>query len=170
MPYTECIAVALGVRGGLLVDRYLQEGAFVRVPEFANRRNPVLAWIDWLLDDNCLYAHVRTDLGTRYPQTLVHDRYSTPAEEMFRRRSIIPPTPPFSSGYAIPSVPDCGGYAGIAGEHAQAALQGAGEPRTPIIPRHRGGAAVEFGQLVVLDGMEGGIRTRFAVLEDKIAE
>lgn len=44
------------------------------------------------------------------------------------------------------------------------------EPHTRIIPRHKGGAEVEFGRLVVFDEVEGGIVTRFAVLEDKTAE
>src|SRR5947209_3449008 len=38
------------------------------------------------------------------------------------------------------------------------------EPHTRIIPRHKGGAPVEFGRLVVLDAVEGGIVTGFAVL------
>jgi len=44
------------------------------------------------------------------------------------------------------------------------------EPHTRIIPRHKGGAAVEFGRLMVVDEVEGGIVTRVAVLEDKTAE
>jgi transposase, IS5 family len=44
------------------------------------------------------------------------------------------------------------------------------EPHTRIIPRHKGGAAVEFGRMVVFDEVEGGIVTRFAILEDKTAE
>jgi IS5 family transposase len=44
------------------------------------------------------------------------------------------------------------------------------EPHTRIIPRHQGGADVEFGRMVVVDEVEGGIVTRFAVLEDKTAE
>jgi len=44
------------------------------------------------------------------------------------------------------------------------------EPHTRIIPRHKGGADVEFGRMVVIDEVEGGIVTRFAVLEDKTAE
>lgn len=44
------------------------------------------------------------------------------------------------------------------------------EPHTRIIPHHKGGATVEFGHLVVFDEVEGGIVTRFAVLEDKTAE
>lgn len=44
------------------------------------------------------------------------------------------------------------------------------EPHTRIIPRHKGGADVEFGRMVVFDEVEGGIVTRFAVLEDKTAE
>jgi IS5 family transposase len=44
------------------------------------------------------------------------------------------------------------------------------EPHTRILPRHKGGADVDFGRLVVIDEVEGGIVTRFAVLEDKTAE
>jgi IS5 family transposase len=44
------------------------------------------------------------------------------------------------------------------------------EPHTRIIPRYKGGADVEFGRMVVLDEVEGGIVTRFAVLQDKTAE
>lgn len=44
------------------------------------------------------------------------------------------------------------------------------EPHTRIIPRHKGGADVEFGRMVVFDEVEGGIITRVAVLEDKTAE
>jgi IS5 family transposase len=44
------------------------------------------------------------------------------------------------------------------------------EPHTRIIPRHKGGAAVEFGRLVAFDEVEGGLITRYAVLADKRAE
>lgn len=44
------------------------------------------------------------------------------------------------------------------------------EPHTRIIPRHKGGADVEFGRMVVVDEVDGGIVTRFAVLEDTTAE
>ena len=39
------------------------------------------------------------------------------------------------------------------------------EPHTRVIPRHKGGAEVEFGRLVTLDEVEGGIVTRFEILE-----
>jgi transposase, IS5 family len=44
------------------------------------------------------------------------------------------------------------------------------EPHTRIIPRHKGGAEVEFGRMVVFDEGEGGLVTRFQMLEDKTAE
>jgi transposase, IS5 family len=44
------------------------------------------------------------------------------------------------------------------------------EPHTRIVPRHKGGADVEFGRMVVFDEVEGGVVTRFAVLKDKTAE
>jgi IS5 family transposase len=39
------------------------------------------------------------------------------------------------------------------------------EPHTRAIPRHKGGAQVEFGRHVILDEVEGGIVTRYAILE-----
>jgi transposase, IS5 family len=39
------------------------------------------------------------------------------------------------------------------------------EPQTRIIPRHKGGAAVEFGRQVEFDEVEGGIVTRYQILE-----
>jgi IS5 family transposase len=39
------------------------------------------------------------------------------------------------------------------------------EPHTRAIPRHKGGALVEFGRLVKLDEVEGGLVTRYQILE-----
>jgi transposase, IS5 family len=39
------------------------------------------------------------------------------------------------------------------------------EPHTRAIPRHKGGAEVEFGRHVILDEVDGGIVTRYALLE-----
>jgi IS5 family transposase len=39
------------------------------------------------------------------------------------------------------------------------------EPHTRAIPRHKGGAQVEFGRHVILDEVEGGLVTRYAMLE-----
>jgi transposase, IS5 family len=39
------------------------------------------------------------------------------------------------------------------------------EPHTRAIPRHKGGAEVEFGRHVILDEVDGGIVTRYAILE-----
>src|SRR5205807_8716872 len=39
------------------------------------------------------------------------------------------------------------------------------EPHTRAIPRHQGGALVEFGRHVILDEVEGGIVTRYQILE-----
>lgn len=39
------------------------------------------------------------------------------------------------------------------------------EPHTRAIPRHKGGAQVEFGRQVMLDEVEGGIITRYQILE-----
>jgi transposase, IS5 family len=39
------------------------------------------------------------------------------------------------------------------------------EPHTRAIPRHKGGALVEFGRHVILDEVEGGIVTRYEILD-----
>jgi IS5 family transposase len=39
------------------------------------------------------------------------------------------------------------------------------EPHMRAIPRHKGGALVEFGRQVMLDEVEGGIMTRYQILE-----
>jgi IS5 family transposase len=39
------------------------------------------------------------------------------------------------------------------------------EPHTRAIPRHKGGALVEFGRQVILDEVEGGVVTRYEILE-----
>jgi IS5 family transposase len=39
------------------------------------------------------------------------------------------------------------------------------EPHTRAIPRHKGGALVEFGRQVMLDEVDGGIVTRYAILD-----
>ncbi len=39
------------------------------------------------------------------------------------------------------------------------------EPHTRVIPRHKGGADVEFGRLVMLDEVEGGLVTRYQILQ-----
>jgi hypothetical protein len=41
------------------------------------------------------------------------------------------------------------------------------EPHTRAIPRHKGGAEVEFGRHVILDEIEGGIVTRYQILEHR---
>jgi len=68
----------------MLIDHHPYEDVFARVPELAGQTDPVLRHLDRLLDDDVLYAQVRADLATRYPQTLVHGRHSTPVEVLLR--------------------------------------------------------------------------------------
>jgi transposase, IS5 family len=44
------------------------------------------------------------------------------------------------------------------------------EPHTRVIRRHKGGADVEFGRMVVIDEVEGGLVTRYHLLEDGATE
>jgi transposase, IS5 family len=68
----------------MLIDRYPVEDVFARVPELADQTDPVLLQLDWLLDDDRLFAQVRADLVQRYRLTAVHGRHSTPAEVILR--------------------------------------------------------------------------------------
>jgi IS5 family transposase len=68
----------------MLVDRYQSEDVFARVPQMAERIDPVLKELDQLLDDDALYRQVRADFGKRHQYTLVHGRHSTPVEVLLR--------------------------------------------------------------------------------------
>ncbi|HET8644271.1 MAG TPA: transposase, partial [Vicinamibacteria bacterium] len=68
----------------MLVDRYVAEDVFARVPELAGQTDPVLVHLDHLLEDDGLFTRVRADLARRYPLTAVHGRHSTPAEAVLR--------------------------------------------------------------------------------------
>jgi IS5 family transposase len=68
----------------MLVDRYQAEDVFARVPQMAERIDPVLKELDQLLDDDALYQQVRADFGKRYCYTMVHGRHSTPVEVLLR--------------------------------------------------------------------------------------
>src|SRR6266700_3168427 len=68
----------------MLVERYQGEDVFARVPQMAQRIDPVLKELDQLLDDDALYRQVRADFGQRHRYTLVHGRHSTPVEVLLR--------------------------------------------------------------------------------------
>lgn len=68
----------------MLIDCFPKEDVFARVPGVAAQTGPVLTQLDVLLDDDELYQRVREDLETRYKQTKVHGRHSTPVEVILR--------------------------------------------------------------------------------------
>ncbi|TMD51223.1 MAG: ISNCY family transposase [Chloroflexi bacterium] len=68
----------------MLVDRYESEDVFARVPQMAQRIDPVLKQLDRLLEDDELYQQIRADFGQRYRFTLAHGRHSTPVEVLLR--------------------------------------------------------------------------------------
>jgi IS5 family transposase len=70
--------------GQMLVDRYEAEDVFARVPQMAQRIDPVLKELDQLLEDDLLYRQVRADFGKRHRWRLVHGRHSTPVEVLLR--------------------------------------------------------------------------------------
>jgi IS5 family transposase len=68
----------------MLVDSYQAEDVFARVPQMAQRIDPVLKELDQLLEDDAVYRQVRADFGKRHRWTLVHGRHSTPVEVLLR--------------------------------------------------------------------------------------
>ena len=68
----------------MLVDRYENEDVFARVPQMAQRVDPVLKQLDRLLEDDELYQQIRAEFGQLYRFTLVHGRHSTPVEVLLR--------------------------------------------------------------------------------------
>ena len=68
----------------MLIDRYAPEDVFARVPELAERTDPVLQPLDRLRDDDALCARVRADPARRYPKTPCHGRHPTPGEGLRR--------------------------------------------------------------------------------------
>jgi IS5 family transposase len=68
----------------MLRDRYEPEDIFARVPQMAQRIDPVLKHLDVLLEDDELYEQVRSDFGKRSRYSLVHGRPSSPVEVILR--------------------------------------------------------------------------------------
>ena len=68
----------------MLRDRYEPEDIFARVPQMAQRIDPVLKHLDVLLEDDELYEQVRSDFGKRSRYSLVHGRPSRPVEVILR--------------------------------------------------------------------------------------
>jgi transposase, IS5 family len=68
----------------MLIDRHAEEDIFVRVPQVAVRTDPVLTWLDGVLDDDALLTQVKADLARRHPRTLWCGRHSTPVEVILR--------------------------------------------------------------------------------------
>jgi transposase, IS5 family len=68
----------------MLRNRYDPMNLFQLVPALGPELEPVLTWLDRLLDDDLLFQTVRADLVRRYPQTATRGRHSTPVEVILR--------------------------------------------------------------------------------------
>jgi transposase, IS5 family len=69
----------------MIVDRYDPVNLFELLPkELELEMDPVLAKLDWLLDDDVLFAWVKEDLAKRHPKSGTHGRHSTPVEVILR--------------------------------------------------------------------------------------
>src|SRR6266516_4861398 len=68
----------------MLIDRYAEEDVFARVPRVAAQTDPVLRYLDRLLEDDALFSQLKADLARRHPRTLFCGRHSTPVEVILR--------------------------------------------------------------------------------------
>ena len=68
----------------MLIDCYAQEDVFARVTEVAAQTDPVLKYLDGLLDDDGLFTQVKVDLARRLSHTLHFGGHSTPVEVILR--------------------------------------------------------------------------------------
>jgi transposase, IS5 family len=68
----------------MLRDRYAPQDLCALVPKLQLQRDPDLAQLDHLLDDDALFQRVRADLVRRRPHTATRGRHSTPVEVLLR--------------------------------------------------------------------------------------
>jgi transposase, IS5 family len=68
----------------MLRDRYAPQDLFALVPKLQLARDPELAQLDQLLDDDALFQRVRADLVRRRPHTATRGRHPTPVEVLLR--------------------------------------------------------------------------------------
>src|SRR6266849_9803248 len=68
----------------MLRERYARRNLFEEIEGISLGMEPVLTALDKLLEDDQLFAKVKSDLGRRYPRTLVTGRGSTPVEVVLR--------------------------------------------------------------------------------------
>ena len=68
----------------MLRERHEPLNLFEYVPTLSMARDPVLAQLDTLLDDDTLFQAVKADLAQRHPRTLIDGRPSTPVEVVLR--------------------------------------------------------------------------------------
>ena len=72
----------------MLQDRYETDKFFEEIAEQSIKIDPVLAQIDVLLEDEELYQMMRKDFASRYPQTEVTGRKSTPVAVLLRMLTV----------------------------------------------------------------------------------
>lgn len=72
----------------MLIDKYEADNIFAKVPGLTLQLSPELAVIDQVLDDDELFAMIKTDLAQRRPKTKTAGRHSTPVEVILRMLAV----------------------------------------------------------------------------------
>jgi len=68
----------------MIVDRYERVNLLEMVPKLTLEMEPQLAQLDVLLEDDALFAKVKSDLSKRYRRSPTRGRHSTPVEVILR--------------------------------------------------------------------------------------
>ena len=72
----------------MLIDKYEADNILAKVPGLTLQLSPELAAIDQVLDDDELFAMIKTDLAQRRPKTKTAGRHSTPVEVILRMLAV----------------------------------------------------------------------------------
>ena len=135
---------------------------------------PELAQLDKLLEDDALFQMVKNDLAKRFPRTLVDGRLATPVEVILRM-IVVKRLYGWSYEQTEHWVADslvrrqfCRVY--LEPVPADEKLVSLFEPHTRIISKGKVNRPTEFGRAIWLDEVDGGIISRYEILDGNPAD
>ncbi len=158
----------------MLRERYARRDLFEEIEGISLKMEPVLTQLDKLLEDDGLFKRVKADLARRYPKTLVTGRGSTPVEVILRMLVVK-----HLYGWSYEQTEQWVNDSLVLRQFCRLYLERVPDDTTPIRwanliqPTTRQGLLdkdVEFGRVIWLDEVEGGIVSRYAVLPGNPAD